>query len=207
MLEKAVMANSRNEAPDNRSNRKQDQPRITDGPDVPGSMDDNVNDEERLKQDASYIILPDVSDIPGQENITGIGPLGEMADTTISSDDEEGVRDGKDLLAEENDDLEIVMGTEADVTDEELLILVDKNKDMDGGDDELISNEGLDDTDFDGEPLNEATADMDTTGDDLDIPEADGDNPANDALGQGDEENNYYSLGSDDNDNITEGTP
>ena len=201
------MANSRNEAPDNRSNRKQDQPRITDGPDVPGSMDDNVNDEERLKQDASYIILPDVSDIPGQENITGIGPLGEMADTTISSDDEEGVRDGKDLLAEENDDLEIVMGTEADVTDEDLLILGDKNKDMDGGDDELISNEGLDDTDFDGEPLNEATADMDTTGDDLDIPEADGDNPANDALGQGDEENNYYSLGSDDNDNITEGTP
>jgi len=28
-----------------------------------------------------------------------------------------------------------------------------------------------------------------------------------DALGQGDEENKYYSLGSADNDNVTEGTP
>jgi len=201
------MAQSRNNAPDNNEDRNEREPRITDGPETPSSMDDSASDIERLKQDTSYIMLPDVSDIPGQENITGVGPLGEMADTTISSDDEEGVQNGKDLLEENDDDLEIVMGTEADVTKEDLLLLGDPDQDMDMGDDELISKEGLDDTDFDGDPLNEAAADADTTGDDLDVPEADEDNPANDALGQGDEENNYYSLGSDDNDNVTEGTP
>jgi len=201
------MANSRNKAPNSDAGNEQRDPRITDGPQVPSSMDDSVSDEERLKQETSYILLPDVSDIPGQEHVSGIGPLGEMADTTISSDDEEGIQDGNDLLGDGDDDVEIVMGTEADVTKEDLLLLGDKDQDMDMGDDELISKEGLDDTDFDGELLNEAVSNTDTTGDDLDIPEADEDNPASDALGQGDEENNYYSLGSDDNDNLTEGTP
>ena len=181
---------------------------IPGGPQVPSSMDDNASDEERLKQETSFITIPDVQDIQGQEHITG-APLGELADTTISSDDEEGIRDGKDILADDDndDELEIVMGTEADVTPEDLALLGDKDKDMDLGDDELVSMEGLDDTDEDGEPLNEAAVDADTTGDDLDMPEADEDNPANSSLGQGDEENNYYSLGSDDNDNLNEGTP
>jgi hypothetical protein len=55
--------------------------------------------------------------------------------------------------------------------------------------------------------LNEGIADTDSTGDELDIPGADGSDPRQDAMGQGDEENNYYSLGSDNNDNVTEGTP
>jgi hypothetical protein len=50
--------------------------------------------EEKLKQDGSYIVLPDVTDIPGQENIVDAGVPGEMADTTIASDDEEGLRGG-----------------------------------------------------------------------------------------------------------------
>lgn len=202
------MATPRNNAPGNQDSQKKEELRVTDGPETPSSMDDSASDEERLKQETSYVILPDVSDIPGQEHITTAGPLGEMADTTISSDDEEGIRDGKDLLADDEDeDVEIVMGTEADVTAEDLVLLGEKDQDMDMGDDELVSKEGLDDTDFDGELLNEAVANTDTTGDDLDIPEADEDNPANSSLGQGDEENNYYSLGSDDNDNMTEGTP
>ncbi|HRO42134.1 MAG TPA: hypothetical protein PL009_04835 [Flavipsychrobacter sp.] len=200
------MPNSKNKTQNNKTTRNE--PEITDGPVTPSSMDDSASDEERLKQETSYILLPDVSDIPGQENITSIGPLGEMADVTIASDDEEGIKDGTDLLADEEDDeVEIVMGTEADVTEEDLILLGDKDQDMDMGDDELISKEGLDDTDFDGDPLNEAVADIDSTGDDLDIPDADEENPANSSLGQGDEENNYYSLGSDDNDNLNEGTP
>lgn len=166
-----------------------------------------ANREEGLKQEGLNISLPDVEDIPGQENISTVGPLGEMADTTISSDDEEGIANGKDLLEEDNSDLEIVMGTEADVTSDDLAALGPRDKDMDGGEDEEIMSEGLDDTDLDGDPLNEAAVDVYSTGDDLDIPEADMNDPKQDSMGQGDEENNYYSLGSDDNDNITEGTP
>jgi len=199
------MPRKRNEAHEEQQ-PKRNGPDITDGPETPASMDNSVADAERLKQDNAFIVLPEVKDISGQENITA-APLGELADTTISSDDEEGFSKGRDLLEDEEDDLEIVMGTEADVTDEDLVLLGDKEKDLDMGDDEVTSMEGLDDTDFEGDPLNEAAVDSDATGDDLDIPEADENNPANSSLGQGDEENNYYSLGSEDNDNITEGTP
>ena len=50
---------------------------------------DSPRDEARLKPDIANLDLPEVSDIPGQENIT-VPPMGELADTTISSDDEEG---------------------------------------------------------------------------------------------------------------------
>lgn len=184
---------------------------LASGQEQTGSKDssDATRKKEALEQDGSYIILPDVSDIPGQENITSAGIPGEMADTTISSDDEEGIRDGKDILAEEGEEegLEIVMGTEADVTSEDLAILGPRDQDMDGGDDESVQKEGLDDTDEDGDPLNEAATNIDTTGDDLDIPETDLNDPKHDAVGGEDEENNYYSLGNDDNDETTEGTP
>jgi hypothetical protein len=158
--------------------------------------------KEKLKGDAdAYIEIPDVSDIPGQENITNAGVPGAMSDTTISSDDEEGIRDGKDILAED-DNVEIVMGTEADVTEEDLAMLGDKDQDMDMNEDELVRKEGLDDTDFDGDPLNEATVDEASTGDDLDIPDS-GDEDARKEMD--DEENDYYSLGSGDKDALNEG--
>ncbi len=209
------MARSKDENKRQGSNNEINE-RNLDGPRTPDSMNtddinDSVSDQERLKQETSYVEIPDVRDIPGQEHITSAGPFGEMADTTISSDDEEGIVDGVDILEEANEldeeDLDITMGTDADVTSEDLQNLGKRENDPDGGDDELIRKQGLDDTDFDGEPLNEAAVDMDSTGDDLDIPEADGNDPGADAMGHGDEENNYYSLGSDDNDNITEGTP
>jgi hypothetical protein len=54
-------------------------------------LTDSPADEQRMKQEEVTLDLPDVSDIPGQENI--IPPrMGEFADTTISSDDEEGTR-------------------------------------------------------------------------------------------------------------------
>lgn len=162
--------------------------------------------EESLNQENSYIILPDVRDIPGQENIEHAGVPEEMADTTISSDDEEGIREGKDML-EETDDVEIVMGTGADVTKDDLALLGDRDHDMDMGEDETILKQGLDDTDADGDPLNEAASDVDTTGDDLDIPGASDNDPEKDSMGQDDEENSYYSLGSDDNDQLKESTP
>jgi len=209
LSKKEIMAKEKNNGAEEIEQGQGGNTASTEGPETPSSMDDSASDEERLKQETSFVVLPEVQDIPGQENITGVAPFGELADTTASSDDEEGMKDGKDILAGEDDDdeLEIVMGTEADVTDEDLVLLGEKDKDMDMGDDEMLHASGLDDTDLDGEPLNETDGSLDTTGDDLDIPEADEDNPANNALGQGDEENNYYSLGSDDNDNLTEGTP
>jgi hypothetical protein len=49
---------------------------------------DSPEDEAKLQAEETIIELPDVEDIPGQENIT-VPPLGEMSDTTIASDDED----------------------------------------------------------------------------------------------------------------------
>jgi len=53
-------------------------------------LPDSERDKEELKQEETTIDLPDVKDIPGQENIH-VPDLREMADITIASDDEEGV--------------------------------------------------------------------------------------------------------------------
>lgn len=56
----------------------------------PGDLQDPPRDQERLQPEEVILDLPDVSDIPGQEFIHPPA-LGELADTTIASDDEEGV--------------------------------------------------------------------------------------------------------------------
>ena len=57
---------------------------------------DSPSDIERLKPEKTTIDLPDVRDIPGQEHIH-VPPLGDLADTTISSDDEEDILNGDSL--------------------------------------------------------------------------------------------------------------
>lgn len=57
---------------------------------IPEDLTDPPHDQERLQGEVVRIDLPDVSDIPGQENIK-LPPLGEFGDSTISSADEEGV--------------------------------------------------------------------------------------------------------------------
>lgn len=202
------MENRSNKSPHSGDPQKDRQIR-KEGPQLPDSlnMDDSVSDEERLQQDTSYIVLPDVSDIPGQENIASAGVPGAMSDSTPSSGDEEGLAGGRDIL--DDDDTRIVMGTEADVTAEDLALLGPRDHDMDMGDDERTDTEGLDDTDLDGDPLNEAATSEFSTGEDLDLPAHEGSDPLADGMGQGDEENDYYSLGDDDNDNdnTTEGAP
>lgn len=104
----------------------------------------------------------------------------------------------------QHDDVRIVMGTEADVNAEDLALLGKKEHNMDGGDDELLEHyEGLDNTDLDGDPLNEYSGTLTSTGDDLDIPGVELD--ALDGLsGFEDEENDYYSLGGDSKDALEE---
>lgn len=136
---------------------------------------------EKLAQDESYTELP------------------EAKDTTISSDDDESLEDGEDLLSEE-DEVEIVMGTEADITKDDLVVLGDPDGDNDMNEDELVLKSQVDDIDNEGDPLNELGSDA--SGRDLDIPEGEDDEEGNE-----DEENNFYSLGGDEKDDTDNGTP
>lgn len=109
--------------------------------------------------------------------------------------------------ADMDTDLGIEMGTEADVTPEERKMLED---DMyyPTQDEDRLRQARLDDTDMDGEPLNEESfgAGQAESGSDLDM-DVNPDDTASDAMGQGDEENQYFSLGGGENDNVVEGTP
>ncbi len=140
------------------------------------------------------IDLPEVKDIPGQENVKP-PRLGEMADTTVSSADEEGDRtinkaDGKD-------DLGIVMGTEADVTPEERSVLANIDRRKAESEDAPLITGALDDRDDDGTLLNERSDDL--SGEDLDVPGAEEDD-SDEEIGEEDEENNEYSLNDDNGD-------
>ena len=164
---------------------------------------DSERDQDKLKSETFTIDLPDVSDIPGQENIV-VPNIGEMQDTTISSDDEEGLGlFGDDDLDEDTD---LVMGNEADVSPTERTVLRRADEDMLIEDDQRLRQSELDKTDAQGDLLNEGSLATSVSGDDLDMSGVDADDPM-EAIGEEDEENNSYSLGSDSNDNVTEGTP
>jgi len=69
-------------------------------------LTDPPSDQERLQPETVVIDLPEVSDIPGQEHFVP-APLGILADTTISSDDEEGT------IGDESDDLDVLDNDDA----------------------------------------------------------------------------------------------
>jgi hypothetical protein len=158
-------------------------------------LSDSKHDQERLRPDEATIDLPDVKDIPGQEFVQ-VPPLGMMADTTISSADEEGEGLFED---DEEDETDIVMGTEADITPGEKQTLETGDDYMPTGDEDRLQQASLDNTDFEGEELNEGSFGRERSGADLDMGDSI-DETTNDALGQGDEENQHYSLGSGEND-------
>ena len=193
---------------------------------------ESIRDKQELKQEQVILDLPEVKDIPGQENIK-VPDMREMADTTISSGDEEGegifedengddagsertgpaqviseddllIKDedldarldeeeDEDNFDEDEDDLEITddsVSDDSDVTENEKVDL-ERTEQMDTEDNEDLYAAELDDTDFDGEKLNEDSDDV--SGKDLDVPGEDLDD-ADEAIGEEDEENNDYSL-------------
>ena len=98
------------------------------------------------------------------------------------------------LLSSDRIDLEEseILDPEAEVTEEDLILLSDPDMDQDFGVDELHgSDQYLDDTDFDGDPLNEESGSHAVSGSDLDVPDEELDN-AGSALQQEDEENDYF---------------
>jgi hypothetical protein len=160
-------------------------------------LTDSKRDQERLQPDETTIDLPDVSDIPGQEHVH-VPPLGELADTTISSDDEE----GKGLFVDDiEDETYIRTGTTDDEPTDDKIALRRAGEYLPTEDDTRLQNAALDETDDEGARLNEEGFDRDKTGKDLDVPGAELDD-ADENSGEEDEENNSYSLGSDSNDSL-----
>jgi hypothetical protein len=168
---------------------------------IPDDLPDSPRDQERLRNEETTINLPDVTDIPGQENVP-VAPLGMLADTTISSDDEEGK--GVFDKDEEEGNVEFVMGTKGDVSKDERRALEDDSY-LPARDENNLRDARMDNVDFQGEALNERGFGEERSGKDLDIPGSELDD-RNENIGEEDEENNDYSLGSSDNDNAEQRT-
>ena len=126
-----------------------------------------------MEKKPDQIKLPDVEDIPGQEHINA-APLGELADTTSSSADEELPDEEADIAGDSN-----VSDDERELLDEAA------NSDPVYRDERNLRDARLDERDEDGELLNE---------EELDVPGAELDDDGED-IGAEDEENNSYSLG------------
>ena len=155
---------------------------------IPGDLPDSPQDLEKLKTEETIIDLPDVKDIPGQEFVN-VPVIGEMADTTISSADEEGDR----VFGTDQDASAAPGSADFDVRPDELEALRDTTY-MPTRDEDRLRQARMDNVDFQGEPLNEASfgQGQSLSGDDLDI-DADDANDQTDAMGQGDEENQLFS--------------
>ncbi len=167
-------------------------------------LPDSERDEERLQPENTVIDMPDVEDIPGQKFIH-VPKLGEMADTTISSADEEGdsIWNDDDI---DLDDVTLVPGDDDDdVSPRERDTLSRTDMDMPGEDNTNLRLAALDQYDAEGVPLNEGSSNTAIGGGDLDTTIVMNDN-AMEEIGEEDEENNTYSLGGDDNENLEDST-
>ncbi|MDQ3277744.1 MAG: hypothetical protein M3Q06_05430 [Bacteroidota bacterium] len=165
---------------------------------IPGDLPDSPEDREKLQPEETTIDLPDVKDIPGQEFVH-VPNIGEMADTTPASDDEEGVG-----VFDLDDSEDLTPGNEGDVTPEEREVLRDTTY-MPTRDEDRLRQARMDNVDFQGEPLNEegfGDGNM-LSGAGLDIDTA-GEETRTEAMGQGDEENKLYSESDTDTDQPNE---
>lgn len=141
---------------------------------------DARRDEQLPPSENIAMDLPEVKDIPGQEHIH-VPPAGELADTTISSADEE----GEGVLDEVNED-DLDLKGEDNVSDTERQLLDDAaNIDPLDEEEKRVRDAQPDDTDEDGDPLNED--------DELDVPGSE-DDDEDEEIGAEDEENNAYST-------------
>ncbi|MDB5197207.1 MAG: hypothetical protein JWP88_1578 [Flaviaesturariibacter sp.] len=195
--------------------------------DFPGYPHYPAKEDMMDKRTDSHRVDVNVEDIPNSKNITGVSQRfestggdrdkakdamtpqpglgnddmdpelnprtetgGDNLEATDSEDDEIGLPQNVD-----NDDLDFSTPTEGDVTEEEKMALRDSTH-MPTTDENNLRQARLDDTDFDGEKLNEESAADSQGGGGLDIPD-EMDETETESMGQGDEENKYYSLGGD----------
>lgn len=153
-------------------------------------LKDSPGDKKHLESENFEIEMPDAEEIPGQEHIH-VPPAGEFADTTISSDDEEGIG----ILDNPGD--EGPESPDSNVTNDEKKILEDASKKVISKDQLNLDSAELDQYDEDGDLLNETTG---LGGKDLDVPGSELDDD-NEEIGEEDEENNPYSVDEENEDN------
>ena len=160
--------------------------------------DEDNSEEKRSGKENERDNLPGYPHYPPSEDI--MNPANGFQKTV--ADSEHLTRSGKYMPHESSrinpsegtmeeeayDDLGIVPGTEADLTSEDQLILGPKEGDADMGDDEMVRGKI--------QPIGGADEELDIPGAELD--------DENEALGEEDEENNYYSLGGDNHENLEE---
>src|ERR1700759_1547738 len=108
------------------------------------NLPDSEKDKQKLQQDKATLDLPDVKDIPGQEHIHP-PDLKEMADTTISSDDEEGIGlfgdDNKgDLTGEKFGSSSEISEDDLMADDDDLEAKLDEENDLDEDDVEVTDD-------------------------------------------------------------------
>ncbi len=116
----------------------------------------------------SHRVDMDVENLPANRNTTGV------SQRFTTGQGNERAEEPRQPGLEKNDELNLRMGTEADVTDDDLAVLNSTDAEI-------------------GLPQNVSNEDINT---DLDIPGSDLDDE-NEEIGEEDEENNYYSLGGD----------
>jgi len=161
-------------------------------PNKDADLPDSEKDKKYLESEEFEIDMPDAKDIPGQEHIH-VPSLGEFADTTISSADEEGAG----ILDNPDEQDEVSNQFNVNVTKDERKALDDAAKKINSPDQKNLDSAELDQYDVDGELLNEKT---DLSGNDLDVPGSELDDD-NEDIGEEDEENNSYSLDEENEDN------
>ena len=196
----SIMSNDRKNNRPDPNLRDMNENRLERNSSTPNDLPDSDDDNKKLQPEETYIDLPDVKDIPGQEFVNA-PPTVALGDTTTSSDDEEGSN-----VCDHDDDEDLKRTCdEADVSRNERKTL-EQTDYMPTRDEDNLQDARMDNVDFQNEPLNERSFVEERSGRDLDVP-GNADKSRTDSLEQSDEENNYYSLGNADNDNATEGTP
>lgn len=178
--------------------------------------DVDATNEDHIKKDfPGYPHYPASQDITNPQNNTARVSVSDVENVTRESLRHQPATNQSSAVnpdeIEDFDDLGMVSGTEADVTEEDLRNLGPKDKDPDMGEDETI--EAAPSAETFGKGTEETVSDLDNadlademerTGYDLDVPVADDYTNKEEALGQDDEENNYYSLGGDEMENLDE---
>lgn len=168
---------------------------------VPNDLPDNERDLRELESEEVIMDLPDVKDIPGQEFVQ-VPRIGEMADVTIASADEEGTN-VIGLNDDDGDADDDTAGAGGNISRDERTALADDTY-MPTRDEDNLRGARMDNADFDGEALNEGSFGDMQTGSDLDVPGRREDALRESSGGGGDEENKNYSLDDTDTDQPSE---
>ena len=164
--------------------------------------DQNKKDQQE-KDFPGYPAYPASEDITGNASKVAGDEYGTLHKADKNSSTGEATEQRGDAVPKARNSDEST-DPDADVTPEDIAMLTaaDQNRDMDDPDNEESL---LDTTDEDGDPLNEPVGSYSNAGADLDVPGSETDD-GNENIGEEDEENNYYSLGGDNKENLEENT-